>query len=137
MLCHRGNAAKANALNRRAQTSAKAQSTYYDRVDTNTSYNRLFYVFALGSYVNVPIYVYGETEDLLAVELELKRSVPMYRRLVCQPASDMMGVCIFEERCRSALLTSAPLLGEQFTALTADSPSDVLAWVAETYRVKM
>lgn len=51
--------------------------------DTHT---RVFYIYALGRYMNQRLYCYGETIDLEAVEFHLAKTLPIYERVLFAPA---------------------------------------------------
>lgn len=68
-------------------TRSVKRTSYLDRApawyDTHT---RVFYIFSLGRYHNKPIYCYGETNDLDAIEFHLKQHLPIYERILYTPA---------------------------------------------------
>ncbi len=71
-------------------------ASYLDRVpswyDTHT---RVFYIFSLGRYHNQPIFCYGETNDLDAVEFYLKKHLPMYERVMYTPTHPRHDVDLY------------------------------------------
>ena len=120
-------------------TCCKVAHGFYDRVDMTSANDRVFYVYALGTYNNTPVYIYGETDDILSVELDLKRTVPMYTRVVCAPSHEMLGVDVFEDSCKANLLAQAPLLNAHYRALTAPGTVEVLhlVWKCQRPRVRL
>ena len=54
--------------------------SYYDQVDHDTNYNKTFYIYFLGYYLNKPIYCYGETYDIDSIEFTLKKTLPFYKK---------------------------------------------------------
>lgn len=54
------------------------------------SHTRVFYCYYLGRYRNQPLYCYGYTNDLDTVEFNLKKTLPMYERVMYVPCNDFM-----------------------------------------------
>ena len=67
-------------------TKLKTRS-YMDRVQAD-SHSRTFYIYYMGRFKNKPYYVYGETDDVYAMELGLVSNTPCHRRIILAPTCD-------------------------------------------------
>jgi hypothetical protein len=63
-------------------------SRYNDFVDASDYSNREWFVFHLGAFGNKPIYCIGEANDINSIELALRRTVPVYKRLISVPIQE-------------------------------------------------
>lgn len=57
---------------------------YADRVSNDNS-ERVFFIYYLGCFDNVPMYHFGETGDMYNKELAIKAKLPFYTRVFTSP----------------------------------------------------
>ncbi len=86
------------------QKSSRACRYYYDRVDPSDYSNREWFVYSLGSYGNRPLYCIGETNDISVTEFVLKRTFPVYTRLLSMPHQE--SKC-FQNRIDAYIITGS------------------------------
>lgn len=99
---------------RRSQMHMHKHQAYQDNVDFSTHEN-VFYMYKIGRYHNKTLYTYGETTDLMSIEIRLRRHVPMYELVFYAPyETKSFNVNQFLEDCK----------GFQATLPLHDTPSD-------------
>jgi hypothetical protein len=71
--------------------------SYHDKVSI-TNHNNVFYIYYLGRYNNIPMYHYGETNDIYTSEYKLKKTLPYYKKIKCIPVEDNInGIIKFKK----------------------------------------
>ena len=109
--------------------------SYLDKASVYDSHNRVFYIYELGRYNNIPMYRYGETNDVDLVELQINAKLPMYKKVATIPVdAQITSLDRFHEYiapCRRSLPVEET---DEWNIFAADSISEVLQQVNEIYQ---
>lgn len=114
-------------LHRRRVNVIRALPCHYlDTVSEYDSHNRVFFIFHVGSFHNIPMYCYGETPDIVTTELVLKKTLPFYKPILEIPighrvyAKDKFSDLVKEKKIEIPFLDAT-----QWGSFTIDDHNDL------------
>ena len=109
---------------------------HLDRPLAFDSSNRVFYIYYLGNFTNVPLYHYGETDDIDHIDMRLRMNLPFYERVLYTPISYHMGRKDRFEEIISAHRATLPVSGlESWNVFTTDAIHEIVEIVEDLYKV--
>lgn len=112
--------------------------SHLDRVSPYDAHNRVFYIYSVGRFHNKPLYIYGETNDLDLVELQLQATLPMFKKEIALPVEYHMTAIERFDLYIEPLKTRMPVHGlESLDVFTCDDEAreEVIEMVTDLYRV--
>ena len=112
--------------------------SYLDRIPDYDAHNRVFYIYTLGSWNNIPYYHYGESDDISLTEFKIKKTLPFYSLLTCIPIDhNIAAISDFEKMVRNKKVTIPVVEAFSWPAFTTDNPNALLYKVNRLFSVEM